>query len=178
MIHPTAIVQTKTIGAQTSVWQFVVILPGARIGNHCNINAHCFVENDVVLGDNVTIKCGVYLWDGIAIENNVQVGPNVTFTNDRYPRAKQAFTLTPTLIKTGASIGANATILGGRVIGAYALVGAGSVVTKDVPDNTLWYGNPARQVGFVCNCGQKLPANLKCSTCGQSLPRKKKTLRK
>jgi acetyltransferase-like isoleucine patch superfamily enzyme len=178
MIHATAIVQTKAIGAQTDVWQFVVILPSARIGNHCNINAHCFIENDVVVGDNVTVKCGVYLWDGIVIENNVQIGPNVTFTNDRYPRAKKAFTLGRTQIKTGVSIGANATILGGRIIGAYAMIGAGSVLTKDVPDNTLWYGNPARQVGFVCNCGQKLPASRKCAACGQTLTGEKKTLRK
>jgi len=166
MIHPTSIVQSTKIGDNTSIWQFVVVLPNAEIGNNCNINAHCFIENDVVVGNNVTVKCGVYLWDGIVVEDNVQIGPNVTFTNDLYPRAKQRFNLLKTKIEFGASIGANATIIGGITIGKYSLIGAGSVVTKNIPNNTLWVGNPSRQVGFVCNCGHKLNHDLVCSCCG------------
>ena len=144
MIHPTSDVQSRHIGANTSIWQYVVILPGAVIGTNCNVNAHCFIENDVIIGDNVTIKCGVYLWDGITIEDNVQIGPNVTFINDEYPRAKQPFKLQKTLIKRNASIGGGVTILGGVTIGENALIGAGSVVTKNVPGGELWYGNPAK----------------------------------
>ena len=144
MRHPTADVHTNNIGEGTSVWQNVVILPGAIIGTNCNINAFCFIENEVIIGDNVTVKCGVYLWDGITVEDNVQIGPNVTFTNDKYPRAKQKFELQRTLIRKNASIGAGSVILGNITIGENAMIGAGSVVTKDVPANQLWFGNPAR----------------------------------
>ena len=164
-IHPTAEVQSQHIGTNTLIWQYTVILPEAIIGDFCNVNAHCFIENKVVIGNNVTIKCGVYVWDGITIEDNVQIGPNVTFTNDLYPRAKQKFNLIKTLIKKGASIGANATLLGGITIGEYALISAGSLVTKNVPNNTLWYGHPAKLQGYVCNCGQKLNDILRCETC-------------
>jgi UDP-2-acetamido-3-amino-2,3-dideoxy-glucuronate N-acetyltransferase len=146
MIHPTADVQTDKIGEKTIIWQFVVVLPGAVIGSNCNINAHCFIENDVIIGDNVTVKCGVYLWDGIMIEDNVQIGPNVSFTNDKYPRAKQRYEIQKTLIKNNASIGAGSVILGNVTIGENAMIGAGSVVTKSVPANQLWVGNPARFV--------------------------------
>lgn len=166
MIHPIADVQSSKIGDNTLIWQYVVVLPNAVIGNNCNINAHCFVENDVIIGNNVTIKCGVYLWNGIVIEDNVQIGPNVTFTNDLYPRAKQSFNLLMTKIEFGASIGANATIIGGVTIGNNSLIGAGSVVTKNIPNNTLWVGNPARQVGYVCNCGHKLNHDFLCTSCG------------
>ena len=165
-IHPTAEVQTKQIGKETYVWQYCVILKGAKIGNNCNINALCFIENDVVIGNNVTIKCGVSLWDGIIVEDNVHIGPNVTFANDFYPRSKQSFNILKTHIEFGASIGANATIIGGIIIGKNSLIGAGSVVTKNIPNNTLWIGNPARQVGFVCNCGHKLNNALLCTSCG------------
>lgn len=144
MIHPLSDVQSSKIGKNTVVWQFVVILPKAEIGDNCNINAHCFIENDVLVGNNVTIKCGVYLWDGISIEDNVQIGPNVTFINDKYPRAKQLFKVQRTLIKKYASIGGGATILGGVTIGENSMIGAGSVITKDVPPNEVWIGNPAR----------------------------------
>jgi UDP-2-acetamido-3-amino-2,3-dideoxy-glucuronate N-acetyltransferase len=144
MIHPLSEVHCKKIGEKTQIWQFVVILAGAVIGENCNINAHCFIENDVKIGNNVTIKCGVYLWDGIIIEDNVQIGPNVTFTNDKYPRSKQPFQLQRTHIKRNASIGAAATILGGVTIGEGCMIGAGSVVTKDIPDHELWVGNPAK----------------------------------
>jgi UDP-2-acetamido-3-amino-2,3-dideoxy-glucuronate N-acetyltransferase len=167
MIHPLSDVQTVNIGHNTSIWQYVVILPGAIIGENCNINAHCFIENKVVLGDNVTLKCGVFLWDGITIEDYVQIGPNATFTNDLYPRAKQPFSLMHTVIKKFASVGANATIMGGITIGEYALIGAGSVLTKSAANNTLWIGNPARQAGFVCNCGRKLNNTLTCNSCNR-----------
>jgi UDP-2-acetamido-3-amino-2,3-dideoxy-glucuronate N-acetyltransferase len=164
-IHPTADVQSEKIGVETVIWQYTIVLPGATIGNNCNINSHCFVENDVMIGNNVTLKCGVYIWDGISIEDNVHIGPNATFTNDLYPRSKHHFDISRTLVKHGASIGANATIIAGITIGAFALIGAGSVVTKDIPNNTLWIGNPARQAAFVCNCGQKLNEDLHCTQC-------------
>ena len=143
MIHKLSDVQCQ-IPETTRVWQFVVILPKAQIGGNCNICSQCFIENDVKIGNNVTIKCGVYLWDGISIEDNVQIGPNVTFTNDKYPRAKQPFKLERTSIRKGASIGAGSVILGGITIGENAMIGAGSVVTKDIPANELWLGNPAK----------------------------------
>lgn len=147
MIHPLAEVQTKNIGANSQVWQFAVILEGAVIGDECNINCHTFIENDVLIGDRVTVKSGVYLWDGLVIEDDVFIGPNVTFTNDKYPRSKQyPGEFQKTIIKKGASIGAAAVILGGCVIGENAMVGAGALVTKDVPANTLVFGSPARVV--------------------------------
>jgi UDP-2-acetamido-3-amino-2,3-dideoxy-glucuronate N-acetyltransferase len=143
-IHASADVKTQSIGEGTRIWQNSIILEGARIGSNCNINALCFIENDVIIGNNVTLKCGVYLWDGMTVEDNVQIGPNATFTNDKYPRAKDhTFELKRITLRKGASIGANATILGGVTIGRYAMIGAGSLVTKDVPDGELWYGNPA-----------------------------------
>lgn len=145
MIHQFADVQTQNIGEGTQVWQYSVILPGAVIGKNCNINSHCFLENDVIVGDNVTVKCGVYLWDGVTICNNVFIGPNVTFTNDKYPRSKQYPVKFERLtIEDGVSIGAGSVILGGITIGRNSMIGAGSVVTKTIPANQLWYGNPAR----------------------------------
>ena len=149
-IHPSADVQSTTIGKGTRVWQFSVVLPGARIGEECNINCHCFVENDVRIGNRVTLKSGVYVWDGIELEDDVFIGPNATFVNDPYPRSKQyPETFARTIVRKGASIGAAAVIMGGIEIGEYAMIGAGSVVTKNVPPYTKWYGNPARQMGFV-----------------------------
>ena len=143
-IHDTADVQATNIGEETKIWQYSVVLGGAKIGSNCNINAHCFIENDVIIGDNVTVKCGVYIWDGITIEDNVFIGPCVAFTNDKYPRSKvYPEEYARTTIKRNASIGANATILCGKTIGENAMIGAGSMVTKDVPDGELWYGNPA-----------------------------------
>lgn len=149
MIHPTSDVQSNNIGKGTDIWQYVVVLPGAVIGDNCNINAHCLIEDDVRIGNNVTIKSGVYLWNGITIEDNVQIGPNVTFVNDIYPRAKAPFKLMKLLIEKFASIGANSTILGGITIGQYSLIGAGSVLTKNTPPYSLWYGNPAQHKGFI-----------------------------
>ncbi len=143
-IHPLSDVQSINIGDNTRIWQYCVVLKHAQIGNDCNICSHCFIENDVKIGNNVTIKNGVYLWDGITIEDDVQIGPNVTFTNDKYPRAKQPFELQRTVLKKNVSIGAASTILGGVTIGENAMIGAGSLVTKDIPANELWLGSPAK----------------------------------
>lgn len=141
MIHTLSDVQSSNIGEGTNIWQYCVVLPKAKIGKNCNVCSHCFIENDVIIGDNVTIKNGVYLYDGITIEDDVFIGPNATFCNDRYPKSKNKnFKLEPILIKKGASIGANATILPGVKIGENALVGAGCVVTKDVLSNSLYKG--------------------------------------
>ncbi|MHA8076058.1 acyltransferase [Aquirufa sp. TARAVU-A1A] len=146
-IHPLSDVQSITIGQETKVWQFVVILPHAVIGENCNICAHTFIENDVIIGDEVTIKNGVYLWDGLRVEDKVFIGPNVTFTNDKYPRSKSyPKQFQNTLIKKGASIGAGSIILGGVEIGQNAMIGAGSLVTQNIPPNELWYGSPAKFV--------------------------------
>ena len=144
IIHSNSDVQSPNIGKNTTVWQYSVILKGAVIGDNCNINFNVFIENKVIIGDNVTVKCGVYLWDGIVIEDNVQIGPNVTFTNDKYPRAKQPFELQKTIIKKNVSIGAASTVLGGITIGENSMIGAGSLVTKSIPSNELWFGSPAK----------------------------------
>lgn len=134
MIHPLSDVQSKNIGKNTNIWQFCVILPNAKIGENCNICSHCFIENDVKIGNNVTVKCGVQLWDGVEIEDDVFIGPNVTFCNDKYPKSgNKNFKLEKVIVKKGASIGANATILPGITIGENAMIGAGTIVTKDVP---------------------------------------------
>jgi UDP-2-acetamido-3-amino-2,3-dideoxy-glucuronate N-acetyltransferase len=144
-VHPMADVQTENIGQDARIWQFVVVLPGARIGSDVNICSHCFVENDVIIGDRVTIKNGVQLWDGLRIADEVFVGPNVTFTNDRYPRSQNLDAeLLRTVVEKGASIGAGAVICPGITIGAGSMVGAGAVVTRDVSAGTLAVGNPAK----------------------------------
>ncbi|MFC5469671.1 acyltransferase [Cohnella suwonensis] len=166
--HPNALVESTHIGKDTRVWAFAHILPGAVIGENCNINDHTFIENDVVIGNNVTVKSGVYIWDGIRIEDNVFLGPNATFTNDLRPRSKQyPEKFAETYIRNGASIGANATIIAGIEIGEFAMIGAGAVVTRDVPDQTLWYGNPAKFKGYVCKCGEKLSQDKMCLRCNK-----------
>lgn len=143
-IHNLADVKAVSIGVGTRIWQFVIVLQGAKIGKDCNISAHCLIENDVCIGNNVTIKSGVQIWDGITIEDNVFIGPNVTFTNDKFPRSKvYSKKFSRTLVRSHASIGANSTIICGITIGENSMIGAGSVVTKDVPPGELWYGNPA-----------------------------------
>lgn len=177
MIHIHADVQSKSIGEGTFIWQFSVVLKDAKIGKNCNINAQCFIENDVVIGDNVTIKSGVQIWDGISLENNVFIGPNVTFTNDFSPRSKQyPKEFLRTLVQENASIGANSTIIGGICIGKSAMIGAGSVVTKDVSNNTLVYGNPAIFKSYICDCGLKLNTNLECTTCKKQYILNNKTI--
>lgn len=147
--HSHALVESKQIGDNSRIWAFAHVLPGARIGAGCNICDHVFIENDVIIGDRVTIKCGVQIWDGIRLEDDVMVGPNATFTNDLFPRSKQPFQLRSTLVERGASIGANATILCGITIGAGAMIGAGSVVTKDVPPRAVIVGNPGRIIRYL-----------------------------
>lgn len=147
MIHPLSDVSSDTIGARTRIWQFVVVLPGAVIGEDCNICAHCLIESDAIIGNRVTVKSGVQIYDGSIIHDDVFIGPNVTLTNDKYPRSRgYKEKLKCVEILPGASIGANATILPGIVIGRNAMVGAGSVVTSNVPENSLVLGNPARVI--------------------------------
>lgn len=147
--HEMSIVETASVGDGTKIWAFAHILPGAKIGRDCNICDGVFIENDVEIGDRVTIKCGVQLWDGITLENDVFIGPNATFTNDPFPRSKKyPKSFEKTIVKRGASIGANATILPGLTIGSNAMIGAGSVVTRDVPPNAVVVGNPARITGY------------------------------
>jgi len=149
-IHPLADVRSDDIGPGTRVWQYSVVFEGAKIGDNCNLCAHTLVESDVVVGDNVTLKSGVFLWDGTRLEDNVFVGPNATFTNDLMPRSKDYTSSFQGIhVKRGASIGANATILPGIVIGENAMVGAGAVVTRDVPENAVVAGNPATIIRYL-----------------------------
>ena len=154
MIHPLSDVKSKKIGNDTNIWQFCVVLEDAIIGNNCNICMNVLIENDVQIGNNVTVKPGVQLWDGLIIEDDVFIGPNVTFTNDLIPRSKQCpKSFLKTIIKKGASIGANSVVIAGHTIGEYSFIGAGSVITKDTPQNTVWYGNPAKQKGYITKSG-------------------------
>jgi UDP-2-acetamido-3-amino-2,3-dideoxy-glucuronate N-acetyltransferase len=169
-IHPKALVETDNIGEGTRIWAFAHIMNGAVIGKNCNICDHAFVESHVTMGDGVTIKNGVALWDGVSLHDHVFVGPNAVFTNDLNPRAEVKKTreqFLSTEVQEGASIGANATIVCGITIGRYAFVGAGAVVLRDVPPHALIVGNPARQIGFICRCGERLPESLLCS-CGKA----------
>jgi acetyltransferase-like isoleucine patch superfamily enzyme/dTDP-4-dehydrorhamnose 3,5-epimerase-like enzyme len=149
-VHPRALCETSAVGENTRIWAFAHVLPGATLGRDCNVCDHVFIENDVVIGDRVTIKCGVQLWDGLRVADDVFIGPNATFSNDKYPKSKQYQTkVQETYIGRGASIGGGAAILPGLHIGARAMVGAGSVVTHDVPARAVVSGNPARIVGYV-----------------------------
>ena len=156
--HEQALVESEQIGNNTRIWAFVHILPGAKVGFDCNICDNVFIENDVIIGNRVTIKCGVQLWDKVRIEDDVFIGPNATFINNNFPRSKQYPKQHSTiLVRKGASIGANATILANIVIGKNAMVGAGAVVTKDVPANAIVVGNPARIKGYVSFSGKQAP---------------------
>lgn len=168
-IHDQSNVQSQSIGDGTRIWQYCVVLAGAKIGANGNICAHVLIENDVVIGDNVTVKSGVQLWNGLRIEDNVFIGPNATFTNDSLPRSKSygPAGMLETKLSQGCSIGANSTLLPGLTIGGYAMVGAGSVVTKNVPAHALVMGNPAKQHAWVCCCARTLhfvESSAKC--CG------------
>lgn len=184
MIHPQAIVEdADVIGRDTHVWAYAHVMAGARIGNHCNVGDHAFVEAGVIIGDNVTVKNNVLIWEGITIEDDVFVGPSVTFTNDRFPRAarapnaKQRYAdksnwLETTLVQHGCSIGAAATICPGIKLGRYSMIAAGSVVTKDVEPFSLVMGAPAKRVNYVCSCGQKLAGHYleaDCLVCGETV---------
>lgn len=163
--HPLADVQSTAIGESTRIWQFVVVLPDAKIGQECNICSHCLIENDVVIGNRVTVKSGVQLWDGLRVGDDVFIGPNASFANDRFPRSKK----TPekflqTTLEAGASIGAGATILPGVTIGSNAMVAAGAVVTRAVPPNAIVVGNPAKIVGYVDADRNKSVANDSLAT--------------
>ncbi len=184
-IHPTAIVEDgAVIGKGTRIWHFVHVRSGARIGENCNIGKGVYIDVDVEIGNNVKIQNFVSIYRGVKIEDDVFLGPHATFTNDLYPRSyNKDWKVIPTIVKRGASIGANATIVCGVTIGEYAMVGAGAVVTKDVPPHSLVVGNPARLVGFVCYCGRPLKKIVKetedgivfkCKHCGREvfIPRK------
>lgn len=177
MIHPAAIVESETIGEGTRIWAFAHVLAGASIGSNCNIGDHCYVE-DAVIGDDVTIKNSVAVWEGVTLERGVFVGPSVVFTNDLLPRSPRLADaaeryetkewLVPTMVKEGASIGAGAIVIAGNTIGAYSLVAAGAVVTRDVPAFAVVAGNPARQRGWVCVCGHSLTVEgsaARCTNC-------------
>src|SRR5262245_38949622 len=179
--HPAALVETKTIGRGTRIWAFAHLLEGARVGRDCNLGDHTFIEGGVTLGDRVTLKNGVAVWNGVKLDDDVFVGPNAVFTNDLLPRsprfagAKVRYErcedwLVPTRVERGASIGANATIKAGVTIGKFAMIGAGTVVTRDVPAHALLTGVPGRIRGWVCECGDRVnvdsPGTVRCQRCG------------
>lgn len=169
-LHPQALVETDRIGTGSRVWAFAHLLPGAQVGSDCNICDGAFIEGGAVVGDRVTVKNNVLLWDGVTVEDDVFLGPNAVFTNDLDPRAafkKDPSAFLPTRVRSGATIGANATIVCGVEIGTNAFVGAGTVVVRDVADHALVVGNPARQIGWMCACGARLPDTLTCD-CGRS----------
>jgi acetyltransferase-like isoleucine patch superfamily enzyme len=172
--HPLALAESRTIGPGTRIWAWAHVMEGARVGADCNIGEHCFIEKGAVLGDRVTVKNGVAVWEGVTVEDDVFIGPNAVLTNDLRPRSKVYHTaVTRTRLKRGASIGANATLLCGITVGEYAMVGAGAVVTRDVPAHGLVVGNPARLTGRVCRCGEKLRARARaasCTSCGREYP--------
>lgn len=168
-IHPQALCESEDVGPRTRIWAFAHVMRGAKIGSDCNVCDHAFIETGAIIGDRVTLKNAVLVWDGVTIDDEVFIGPNVVFTNDLNPRV--AFKNSPdqflsTLVERGASIGANATIVCGVTIGEQAFVGAGTVVVENVPSYSLVVGNPARQIGWMCACGRKLPDDMAC-TCGR-----------
>lgn len=179
--HPTALIESDQIGEGTRIWAYAHVLSGARIGRNVNIGDHAFVEGGAIVGDNVTIKNQVLIWDGVTIEDDVFIGPRVTFTNDRHPRSPRMAAvrpryasrdnwLAPTIVRRGCSIGAGATICPGLEIGAFSMVGAGAVVTRSVEPFSLVTGTPARKIGDVCTCGQRLDGlfdDVACTHCGQ-----------
>jgi acetyltransferase-like isoleucine patch superfamily enzyme len=165
--HPLALVESDEIGEGTRVWAFAHVMKGATIGRNCNIGDHCFVEAGAQVGDNVTIKNGVSVWDKVRIERDVFLGPNVVLTNDLLPRSKQDWVPAETVIREGASVGANATIICGVEVGTYSFVGAGAVVSGNIPPYALAYGNPARVQGYVCQCARKLTFDHDHAVCAQ-----------
>jgi len=178
-VHPNGLIdEGAKVCAGTRVWAFAHIVKGAVVGEDCNICDHTFIEGRVRLGDRVTLKCGVFLWDGVVAEDDVFIGPAAVFVNDLRPRSRNAqWELTSTLLREGCSIGANATVLSGLTVGRFSMVGAGAVVTRDVPDFALVIGSPARRLRWVCRCGQNLvfrKSSAKCA-CGRRYSRKNKS---
>lgn len=170
-IHPLAVVESPNVGEGTRVWAWAHVMPGARIGKRCNIGEHCYLENDVIVGDECTIKNLSTLWDGITLEDHVFIGPGVVSTNDKYPRSKQNWELSRTVIHRWVTIGAGAVILCGISIGPFAMIAAGAVVTKSVPAFNLIAGNPGCVQGYVCACARPLKINqnnkIMCENCGR-----------
>lgn len=177
--HPQALVDSENIGDRTRVWAFAHVMNGAQVGSDCNVGEHAYIEGGAKLGNNVTVKNGVSIWSGITVEDNVFLGPHCVLTNDPNPRAyikKSSDSLVTTLIRANSTIGANATIVCGVTIGQYAFIGAGTVVIRSVPDYALMVGNPARQIGWMCVCANKLPlpaappsdTSCVCTHCGRS----------
>lgn len=169
-MHPLALVESGTIGRGTRVWAFAHVMPGARIGSRCNIGEHCFIESGAVVGDDVTVKNGVALWDGVTVADGAFLGPYAVFTNDARPRSDPRYKtprekFLPTRVGRGATVGANATVVCGMRIGEWAFVGAGAVVTRDVPPHAIVVGNPARRIGFVCRCTRPIRTRRACA-CG------------
>lgn len=177
-VHQTAIVETSDVGEGSRIWAYAHIMDGARIGKHCNIGDHCFIESGAVIGDNATVKNGNMIWEGVTLEDGVFVGPNVFFSNDlrprspRMPEVKNRYQekdnwLVPTLVKRGASLGVGSIIIAGVTVGEYAMVGAGAVVTRDVPAHALVKGTPARWGAWVCSCGQTLRFTDGLASCAE-----------
>lgn len=174
-VHPTALVESDTVGDGTRIWAFAHVMEGARIGAHCNIGDHAFVEAGAEIGDHVTVKNGVMIWSGVTIRDGAFIGPGVLFTNDLRPRARRwprlgldpspAAWLCRTVVEEGASLGAGTVVLGGVTVGAFAMVGAGSVVTKTVPPHGLGHGCPFRRSGYVCACGIPVPRRPRTGGC-------------
>jgi UDP-2-acetamido-3-amino-2,3-dideoxy-glucuronate N-acetyltransferase len=173
-VHPTAICESDSIGPRTRVWAFAHVMSGAVVGADCNICDHVFIEGGARIGDSVTVKNNALIWDKVTIEDQVFVGPNVVFTNDLNPRVafrKGSEEFLPTLVGRGASIGANTTILCGIRVGPHSMLGAGSVVIRDVPSHAVMAGNPARLIGWMCVCGGRIASDLGCTACGRSYER-------
>lgn len=180
--HALALVDTDQIGDRTRIWAFAHVMRGAKVGADCNIGEHAYIEGGATLGINVTVKNGVSVWALVTVEDNCFLGPHCVFTNDMFPRSYIKLgpeALLPTLVRTGASIGANATIVCGNTLGRFCFVGAGSVVIRDVADHALVVGNPARQIGWICECAERLPlerdaakgATVACAKCGLTFTR-------